>query len=176
MGVFENGGFPRPDFQYPAPWNPEPTHRLRLAAPDVGCECDSGAGTPGPTTSNATASATTSPSLTTGESYRFTWEDFRQRPHLVDCPTSERHSQRKTLPNSGLVSALYTTANPGFAKCPPTTPLRGRRRSHRGCFSTAAFGPCPRTHNGPSGTGFGCRARRRCSFLPRERSRRGRGH
>lgn len=83
MRVFEDGGLPRPVFQYPAPW--DPIRRIDFAWPHfcVGCECDSRRWH---TRLNDFQSDRHRDNLALTYNwriYRFTWDDFRQRPHMV---------------------------------------------------------------------------------------------
>lgn len=83
MKVFEDGGIPRPEFQYPAPWNPN--RRIDFAWPRfrVGCECDSRRWHTRTTDFQADRLRDNLALTYNWRIYRFTWEDFRQRPHLV---------------------------------------------------------------------------------------------
>ncbi|MGH9896153.1 MAG: hypothetical protein ACREA0_30010, partial [bacterium] len=83
MRVFEDGGLARPIFQYPAPW--DPNRRIDFAWPRfcVGCECDSRRWH---TRLKDFQNDRDRDNLALNYNwrvFRFTWEDFHQRPHLV---------------------------------------------------------------------------------------------
>lgn len=83
MGVFENGGLPRPVFQYPAPW--DPTRRIDFAWPGylVGCECDSKRWHTRVADFQTDRSRDNRALAYNWRVFRFTWEDFTKRPTLV---------------------------------------------------------------------------------------------
>lgn len=83
MSVFEEGGLPRPVFQYPAPW--DPTRRIDFAWPHfcVGCECDSRRWH---TRVNDFQNDRNRDNFALNHNwriFRFTWDDFQNRPHVV---------------------------------------------------------------------------------------------
>jgi hypothetical protein len=83
MKVFEAGGLARPIFQYPAPW--DSSKRIDFAWPHecVGCECDSRRWH---TRLGDFQNDRIRDNLALEHNwriFRFTWEDFRQRPQLV---------------------------------------------------------------------------------------------
>jgi hypothetical protein len=83
LSVFERGGLPRPHWQYPAPWNPD--RRIDFAWPHVcvGCECD---GRRWHSRLADFQSDRERDNLSLSHNwriFRFTWQDFTQRPDRV---------------------------------------------------------------------------------------------
>jgi hypothetical protein len=83
MRVFERGGLVRPEFQFPAPW--DPTRSIDFAWPwcRVGCECDSKRWHTR-VRDFQTDRSRDNRALDFGwRIYRFTWDDFVRRPHEI---------------------------------------------------------------------------------------------
>jgi hypothetical protein len=83
MGVFERGGLPRPEFQYPAPW--DPNQRIDFAWPwcCVGCEADGRRWHTRAADFQKDRSRDNLALIHDWRIFRFTWEDFLRRPHLI---------------------------------------------------------------------------------------------
>ncbi|HJQ95672.1 MAG TPA: type IV toxin-antitoxin system AbiEi family antitoxin domain-containing protein [Acidimicrobiia bacterium] len=83
MGVFERGGIPRPEFQYPAPW--DPTQRIDFAWPwcCVGCEADGRRWHTRAQDFQKDRARDNLALIHDWRIFRFTWEDFLKRPHLI---------------------------------------------------------------------------------------------
>jgi hypothetical protein len=83
MGVFERGGIPKPEFQYPAPW--DPAQRIDFAWPwcCVGCEADGRRWHTRAQDFQKDRSRDNLALLHNWHIFRFTWEDFLKRPHLI---------------------------------------------------------------------------------------------
>lgn len=83
MQVFDNGGLPRPIFQYPAPW--DSTRRIDFAWPRfrVGCECDSKRWHTRLNDFQIDRSRDNLALAYQWRIFRFTWKDFRERPDFV---------------------------------------------------------------------------------------------
>jgi hypothetical protein len=81
--VFDDGGLPKPVFQYPAPWKPE--RKIDFAWPDycVGCECDSRRWHTRIKDFQNDRDRDNFALEHNWRIYRFTWNDFTKRPHLV---------------------------------------------------------------------------------------------
>ena len=81
--LFERGGLPRPEFQYPAPWNPN--ERLDFAWPHcrVGCECDSRRWHTRNEDFQRDRERDNLGLLAGWRIFRFTWDDFVHRPERV---------------------------------------------------------------------------------------------
>ncbi|MGI8517703.1 MAG: type IV toxin-antitoxin system AbiEi family antitoxin domain-containing protein [Acidimicrobiia bacterium] len=89
MNVFDVGGLPRPEFQYPAPWNPSRLIDFAWPFCRVGCECDSRRWH---TRVNDFQNDRTRDNLALKHNwriYRFTWEDFQFRPGMVIAQLAE---------------------------------------------------------------------------------------
>jgi hypothetical protein len=83
MKTFVAGGLPRPEFQYPAPW--DPTRAIDFAWPSyrLGCECDSRRWH---TRVNDFQTDRTRDNLSLDHNwriYRYTWQDFKERPQMI---------------------------------------------------------------------------------------------
>jgi len=83
MDVFDRGGLPRPIWQYPAPWNNE--KRIDFAWPHVcvGCECDSRRWHTRVSDFQRDRERDNLSLIHGWRVFRFTWDDFTIRPHLV---------------------------------------------------------------------------------------------
>jgi hypothetical protein len=82
--VFERGGLPRPVWQYPAPW--DPNRRIDFAWPHVcvGCECDGRRWHSRVADFQTDRDRDNSSLSHNWRIFRFTWQDFTQRPaHVV---------------------------------------------------------------------------------------------
>ena len=83
LEVFADGGLPRPEFQYPAPW--DPGKRIDFAWPHVcvGCECDSRRWHTRVSDFQRDRDRDNLSLLHNWRIFRFTWQDFTERPELV---------------------------------------------------------------------------------------------
>ena len=85
MRVFVEGGLPRPEFQYPAPWNPN--HFIDFAWPRscLGCEADSRRWHTRVDRFQSDRNRDNLALLQGWRLLRFTWQDFTRRPqHVVN--------------------------------------------------------------------------------------------
>jgi hypothetical protein len=83
FAAFERGGLPRPVFQYPAPW--DSTRFIDFAWPHflVGCECDSRRWHTRVSDFQNDRDRDNLALLYNWRIFRFTWQDFTLRPHVV---------------------------------------------------------------------------------------------
>jgi hypothetical protein len=83
MSVFERGGLPPPQWQYPAPW--DPAKRIDFAWPHVcvGCECDSRRWHSRVSDFQRDRERDNLSLAHNWKIFRFTWEDFTKRPDVV---------------------------------------------------------------------------------------------
>lgn len=83
MSVFEAGGLPRPNWQYPAPW--DPTNRIDFAWPHVcvGCECDSKRWHSRVADFQTDRNRDNLALFHNWRIFRFTWKDFTTRPDFL---------------------------------------------------------------------------------------------
>ena len=83
MSVFQAGGLPRPNWQYPAPW--DPTNRIDFAWPHVcvGCECDSKRWHSRVADFQTDRNRDNLALFHNWRIFRFTWKDFTTRPDFV---------------------------------------------------------------------------------------------
>ena len=81
--VFERGGLPRPQWQYPAPWNAD--RRIDFAWPHVcvGCECDGRRWHTRVADFQKDRSRDNMSLSYNWRIFRYTWEDFTKRPDMV---------------------------------------------------------------------------------------------
>jgi hypothetical protein len=81
--VFDRGGLPRPDWQYPAPWNRN--KRIDFAWPlvRVGCECDSRRWHTRMNDFQTDRDRDNLALIHKWRIFRFTWDDFTKRPQYV---------------------------------------------------------------------------------------------
>jgi hypothetical protein len=83
MSVFEAVGLPRPNWQYPAPW--DPTNRIDFAWPHVcvGCECDSKRCHSRLADFQTDRNRDNLALFHNWRIFRFTWKDFTTRPDFL---------------------------------------------------------------------------------------------
>jgi hypothetical protein len=83
LSVFDSGGLPRPVWQFPAPW--DRAKRIDFAWPHarVGCECDSRRWHTRVNDFQYDRDRDNLALLHNWKIFRFTWQDFTQRPGFV---------------------------------------------------------------------------------------------
>lgn len=83
MALFERGGIPRPEWQYPAPW--DPMKRIDFAWPwcCVGCEADSRRWHSRVNDFQTDRDRDNLALTHNWRIFRFTWDDFTKRPEFV---------------------------------------------------------------------------------------------